>query len=337
MQLPDEVRKLVCFVHASGGGKEWLGTGFFVFEPLGVPNERGEEQSAIYIVTAKHCVKQYAKDKNGAPEPPIEKIEIRLNTVTGGSEKIDTTLSDWKHHPTADVSVYAFAPDRSIYDYLYYPARSWAGPIYGGDAGSQAHVPDVGPGTEIFLTGLLVYHPGKTRMMPIIRVGNIAAFPEEPIKLVTGTDHVVLIESRSLGGLSGSPVFVHFPPWRYDEATWTPVKLMPPAVPGNAGPNYLLGVVHGIWPTSGQDPDGIASAEPGLNAGITIVTPIHRALDLIDGPDLKPQREALKKHLEEAVMPTMTSEAAATTSMVSEFDRFEDLTGKLVQVSKPEK
>ncbi len=308
MQLPDEVKKLVCFVHASGGGCEWVGTGFFVFEPTGVPNARGEEQSAIYIVTARHCVQQIDQTK-----PPFDSIEIRLNTVDGGSEKIGTDIDLWVHHETADVSVYALAPGRDRYDYLYYPIRSYAGPFYasaGDPQNPKVELPDIGPGTEVFMTGLLVYHQGGARIMPIIRVGNISAFPEERVALSTGPDHVILIESRSIGGLSGSPVFVHFPPWRYDQ-NWNVAHLVPPSVPGNAGPNYLLGLVHGAWETEGNDIDGIgdASREP-LNVGISAVVPIQRA---IDGSILKVQREALIEMLRAKTMPRPTTSNIRTS------------------------
>jgi len=107
MQLPDEVRKLVCFVRRSGAGKAKIGTAFFVADPLGVADETGDELSAIYVVTARHCVQQI--DPEDPDDPPVEAIELRLNTVDGRSEWIKTTVKGWIHHPTADVSVYATA------------------------------------------------------------------------------------------------------------------------------------------------------------------------------------------------------------------------------------
>jgi hypothetical protein len=46
--------------------------------------------------------------------------------------------------------------------------------------------------------------------------------------------------------------------------------------------------------------------------------------------------EALKATLEAETVPAMTSEPVATTPTSSEFDRFEDLTRKLVNTPKPE-
>jgi hypothetical protein len=167
------------------------------------------------------------------------------------------------------------------------------------------HTPNplISPGAETFMTGLLIHHPGVTRIMPIIRVGSIAAIPEEPIHMDTGPDHVILMESRSISGLSGSPVFLHFPPVRYNEE-WNVEQMAPPILPNNAGPNYLIGVNRGVFESEGNDIDGIgdASDEP-LNTGISIVVPIERALDLIDGTDLARERAEIKAALLTACAP----------------------------------
>jgi hypothetical protein len=62
--------------------------------------------------------------------------------------------------------------------------------------------------------GLLNVHPGTAAITPIVRVGNIALFSDEPIRMDTGDEPGVLIEVRSFGGLSGSPAFVNLPVWR---------------------------------------------------------------------------------------------------------------------------
>jgi len=61
---------------------------------------------------------------------------------------------------------------------------------------------DIRAGEEVFTVGLLVNHFGRERNLPIIRVGAIAAMPEEPIYLneKLGLQSVYLIESRSIGG-----------------------------------------------------------------------------------------------------------------------------------------
>ena len=44
--------------------------------------------------------------------------------------------------------------------------------------------------------------------LPIVRLGAIAAMPGEYIKTDWGCLRAYLIEARSIGGLSGSPVFI---------------------------------------------------------------------------------------------------------------------------------
>jgi hypothetical protein len=185
------------------------------------------------------------------------------------------------------VAVYPTNPPAS-FDYEYYPARQ----------GATAQFCDekfVEPGEDVFMTGLLVHHPGDTRMLPIIRVGNIAAFPDEPIQLRTGAERVVLVETRSIAGLSGSPVFVHFGDHRRsrDGKLWE----MPDIPAGYiAGQNWLLGIMHGVYTSEGNDPDGIgdATGEP-LNTGIGVVIPVERIHEILDHPTLKERRAALAK------------------------------------------
>jgi hypothetical protein len=107
----------------------------------------------------------------------------------------------WVCHETADVAVLPLALNMNTFDYLYYPIRNGATAEF-----IKRH--SVTPGEAVFITGLLISHPGKSRVLPIVRVGNIAAFPADPINLLTGHDSAYLVEVRSLGGLGGSPAFV---------------------------------------------------------------------------------------------------------------------------------
>ena len=340
MQIPDVVKKLVFFVEADTDEGSWVGTGFFVFDSLGVRDAKGAPLAMVYAVTARHCVQQIKKDK-----APVKAIRLFLNTTNGPARSIETQLDGWVHHDVADVSVYSFGPGAQElrgFDFLYYPVRGQGAPAFVTTAdkknsAEKFEMAEMSPGDDLFMTGLLVYHPGKTRIMPIIRTGTIAALPEDPITMSTGSDHAILVESRSIGGLSGSPVFVHYPPWRYDPE-WNPAHLMTPTIPGNAGPNYLIGLVHGVWEAKGNDVDGISSAlgEP-LNVGITIVTPLFRALDLLDGPKLRGEYEEAKAALGASVAPTPTTAGTAPPPKNPEFENFEELTRQLVHTPKPRK
>jgi hypothetical protein len=67
---------------------------------------------------------------------------------------------------------------------------------------------NIGTGDEIAIVGLFRSHYGRERNVPIVRIGNISAMREEPVfTRYAGYIDAYLIEARSIGGLSGSPVF----------------------------------------------------------------------------------------------------------------------------------
>jgi hypothetical protein len=54
---------------------------------------------------------------------------------------------------------------------------------------------------------LRAHHTGDLKNVPIVRVGNLASYPSEQIQTrAFGRMEAYLIEARSIGGLSGSPV-----------------------------------------------------------------------------------------------------------------------------------
>jgi hypothetical protein len=67
---------------------------------------------------------------------------------------------------------------------------------------------DVGLGEKVIISGLFQHHFGIKKNIPIVGVGNLAAFDDE--KIVTrpfGEIDAYLVEARSIGGLSGSRHF----------------------------------------------------------------------------------------------------------------------------------
>ncbi len=324
MQVPDELLKCVCFLTAHRGGKRaGLASGFFVSEPLGA-----DDWHAIYAVTARHCIRPV--DERGEPEEPYDSISIRLNTHEGGSVEIETDPKAWNVHGVADAAILPIAPDERIHDFRHWPIRS---------AATREFLDQrfFGPGEEVLIAGQLVYHPGTTRMLPVVRVGSIAALPDDPVRLLTGPDNAVLLEVRSIGGLSGSPAFLHMPESRRDRAGQC-VTLAEPPPEARGGPNALLGIVHG-YPLSGaNDPDRIGEgASETLNTGITVIVPVERIIELVDAPHLVAQRETGRKQLELTGSARLAAvDTAGDSNIPAEFERFEDLTRKLVNTPKNE-
>jgi hypothetical protein len=100
--------------------------------------------------------------------------------------------------------------------------------------------------------------------------------PEEPVATKWGTFDAYLIESRSIGGLSGSPVFAYIGPVRRPEGgsfNVTGVKI------------FLLGLVHGHWDLPLFETDDVqidSDIGKSINRGIAIVVPSQKIAELLN-------------------------------------------------------
>jgi hypothetical protein len=308
MQILDELRQAVCFISAHRPVEPRIGSAFFVGMPLEV-NDRW----VVYVVTARHCIDPV--DAHG----DVEWIGLRLNTRAGASAELRTDPKHWIRHPTADIAVLPLAPPQETFEYKFLPVSTFV-------TSAQLRDKGFGPGEDVLITGLLVNHPGRTRIMPIVRIGNIAGYPDEAIRLETGDDVVALVEVRSIGGLSGSPAYVHIGPIRRGPRGGTAI--------GGGGGDFLMGLVHGFYPQIANDPDGVVPPEGlSLNTGITAVVFSDRILELLNRDDLSKARETMTDALrrESAPVPATAREAGG-----SEFASTESLLAKLLQVPKAE-
>ena len=108
-----------------------------------------------------------------------------------------------------------------------------------------------------------------------------------------------LIEARSIGGLSGSPVFV-----RYS------------AQAGISYEVHLFGVMVGHWDLPpGTICDAVTDAAPtdaekaeAVNMGIGIVVPAKRILEVLYRKDLIEDRARQDRVVDERTLPTLDSE-----------------------------
>jgi hypothetical protein len=96
--------------------------------------------------------------------------------------------------------------------------------------------------------------------------------PDEriPIKIF-GDMEAYLIEARSIGGLSGSPVFTL-------ARTSEQVTIL------------LMGLMHGHWAVDSEtiidEVSQDAGTKAGVNVGIAIVTPASKIMEIINGGEL---------------------------------------------------
>jgi hypothetical protein len=109
-----------------------------------------------------------------------------------------------------------------------------------------------------------------------------------------------LIEARSIGGISGSPVFVR----ALDE------NVEPPARSSVRGMK-LLGLAHGHWAIKESEinqPSIVHDRKNGVNLGIGIVTPATKILDILDSDENKELLMAMEyKMLHNKSVPAMDS------------------------------
>jgi hypothetical protein len=218
----------------------------------------------------------------------------RVNAASGGAHIGLVQDEHWHRHPTltCDVAVAPFSFSRDTFSVL---GIDMSEGILTKDY-IEAH--DIGCGCEVFTAGLLVNHFGRERNIPVIRTGYIAAMPEESVNLGSrfGTQEVYLIESRSIGGLSGSPVFLNTPP-----VSFVNNKIR---FADKIYSDYLIGINIGLFETDARADITAPDTEvrraaflETISAGISVVVPIQRVIEIMESEPLKTQRdEAYERH-----------------------------------------
>lgn len=313
VRVPHKVLNAVVFLGARDpedrSREEFIGTGFIVaLEEGGI--------TFPYIVTARHVAEKLER----AQEPTA-----RLNDAEGVGHhyalakpvryevkgQMRETVAWYRHpdDPNVDVAVTAFVPSEpwlngpAPYKTLpnlplrMFVTEDMLDPIRG----------PIGIGDEVFLTGLFAHVKGRESNSPICRVGNLAMLPNEAINigLPEGFADVYLIEAKSMGALSGSPVFVRgshqLPAAR--SLVSTPKgfghRIEPETVVSSAD-YLLLGLAHGHWNIPKEDVDAVKPllGEKGeLNVGIAVVVPAFKILETLNQPKLAAQREDTVRNL----------------------------------------
>jgi hypothetical protein len=272
MDIAERARKCVVFiakVDPSRGTFTPLGTGF-----LGVKTTNRIQFQ--HVVTARHVIDEMQGDD----------IWLRVNTTEGGmvqsngarSELLKTHKKDWfwltgttLYH---DIAVCPLMLRQTYFDVVH---LDFDGEVM--DEVKPGRFPEVGD--EIFVTGLFTSHQGETHNIPIVRFGNISAtVADEPILTESGPMHGYLVEVKSLGGLSGSPVFVHF----RESSNFNVTRSV-----------LLLGLMHGHFlvenPEDAISITGKDKSTGQINTGIGLVVPGACILDVLSRIDLIKRRE----------------------------------------------
>jgi hypothetical protein len=280
MRVPDEILKPVVFLFLQERGdtseyRRPIGTGFFV----SVRSKTGL-CVYVYLVTAKHCVL-------GAKEHGDLYVRINMRNESARFVKIE---ADWifPEDPSSDIAVLPFHFPAHLHDQLDF--RSIAESMLCTAEKMKEH--EIGIGDEIVISGLFTRLAAKPRNIPIVRFGNIAALPDETLTdSKTGLNYrAFLAEVRSIGGISGSPVFAYLGPERV-----SPSKGMRP----DKRYLMLIGIVRGHWehkePGIGTKTSAFSDELDKVNWGIAAITPVSDLLAIIYGEELMAERKELDK------------------------------------------
>jgi hypothetical protein len=244
------------------------GTGFFVSLAWQRPDPLTREvpdRKFVYLVTARHVIAGIIASSSD----PV--IHVRINRADGGWTCLDTTPTQWVFPSddsiVTDVAAMLWNPKQpELLRLTHVPTDLFA---------TEDMIADgrIGLGDELFIPGLFSRHVETFENVPIIRIGNIAAMPGEPVKTGLGLIRAYLVETRSIGGLSGAPAFL------FDATT---------------NRFLLLGLIHGHWDTrieSGTPSSATPDQGEAVNMGISIVIPSEQIAILLNEPAFRKVRE----------------------------------------------
>lgn len=292
MRIPEIFRKCVVFLGRASTDKDgqeqiWFGgTAFIVSVPAPLSSDRGY----LYIVTAKHVVDGLAGCDAVA----------RLNGKDGLSKDFRMPMDHkWWFHPCDDATDVAVTEFHAIdqLDYAFSTVDAFLDQRQLCDGG-------IGAGDDVFMVGLFTRMRGREKILPLVRMGNVAMIPD-PGELVPGVKigpnkfvdaEAYLIEARSIGGLSGSPVFVH-------ETVGMEVITSEQGRPGTRqvstrlpGRLFLFGLMNGHWEIDPNErnypfPRAVPRDE-AVNMGIAVVIPAKKIKETLYHPELVGKREA---------------------------------------------
>lgn len=260
-------------------GKGGGGSGFLV----GIPTVENSPASAptsdfLYAVSNSHVV----LGGNSV---------IRLNTMDGGTDYIETNPNLWTHSDVADICVYQIEISELRHQHLFFPTNIFVNK-------NHLVINAIGPGDDTFVVGRFINHEGAQQNRPSVRFGTIAVMPDESDGIYNGylkkKLEAYLVETHTISGYSGSPVFLHVP--RRGTRMMHPNDM--PEMPSGT---WLLGIEWGHLLTYEEvykkDKNGNATIKTEYQArtttGMMCVSPSWHLLDLLNDPALVAEREKL--------------------------------------------
>jgi hypothetical protein len=271
--VPMELLKCVVFLGYidQKGEEQFAGSAFWISRPG--PEDIKNDYRPCYLVTAGHVLEDIKKRAAAGDN----RVRIRINLAEGMQKWMDTPIDYWKFHPnfpSMDLAVLKIGIS-AAWDHVAWPMEAFVSEQSMSDDGRKIEL-----GDELFFAGLFWPHTGEKRNIPIVRIGNVAALRGEPVVNSYGKPmDAYLAESRSVGGLSGSPTFVDVllaKQTYVGERAWRtgqfPAKFR------------LMGVIHGHFNSGDRQPDNTLAEDEklGVNLGIAMIMPADAILKVLE-------------------------------------------------------
>jgi hypothetical protein len=293
-----------------------IGTGFVVT----VPSKVLENVEYAYLLTAHHVI---------ADQPNVEAQSA--NPFAEGELYEPVPIKEWCQ-PLDGVDL-ALAPFEKGIDQPYNVraiSTDW-----GMVPNDLVHRPPLG--ATIFYVGLLT--PDDR---PMARSGTIGALDQKGLRFKEGYSYPAhLVDCRSYGGFSGSPCFLDLPLACLNPLSAPiPFPEIPPGI-GPLGKMAHVALLCGMFTSHRTDehaPENIEKTVSRYGVGVVL-----RSQEILEGLMVdrlrkkRQERDAEIQAAHEAAADESAFEGAGTRPTdADEFDRFEDLTGKLLKVPKKE-
>jgi len=275
-RISDEVLDSVIYLYHTEAdahaGTQAGASGFLTAVP--VPGE--PTKAWVYAVTNNHV-----RDK-----API----VRVNKTDGSTNIFPFEPDDWIPHPDHVTDLAAVNIDfKNIFDYkfrLILPDMHFV-------TREKIKEFNIGVGDDTLLVGRLINRDGVLKNVPSVRSGIIAQMPDADSLIPTeaGPQEAYLVETRSISGCSGSPIWVWVPSHRYFKGfekmggrEWDRIQ--------------FLGIdcahVVDYDPVLRFNPNTGKREETGdeieFNTGMAIVIPAYKLQELLDCDELRAQR-----------------------------------------------
>jgi hypothetical protein len=300
------VVRIVGDAHDSDGSpiRKAIGTGFCVY----VPSEAHPDVRYGYVLTAHHVIKD---QKN---------IELEIpNPFEDGALYPRLKMAKWcQPIQELDLAVAHIKPSFNIQalEFGYHIIQDLKFPL----------------GANFFYIGLL-----DPLNRPMARSGIIGALDQTGILhegSYTYTAH--LADCRSYGGFSGSPCFVAYPIINLEAYTLpSALKISPSELPNEIGSISYLHLLCGMFTQhlNSKNADRIVS-----RTGVGIILRSQEIVEALMTESMKTERELwdTEKRIDNKEIDDEEDRLENASAIGDEFDNFESLTKKVIQVPKPE-